>query len=113
MIVRKLGGKGIVLPSRRDQRIKFVVRHTIADIEYSCDGFLEKNQDFLKRELLDVLKESKDTVMSQMFEGVVVEAGKIGKGSLIASQFLRSLNSMIGIIRVSVHYSLFLLNRLT
>ena len=100
MIVRKLGGRGVVLPSRRDQRIKFVVRHTIADIEYSCDGFLEKNQDILKKELLDVLKASPNAVMAGMFEDVVVEAGKIGKGSLIASQFLRSLSSMIGLIRV-------------
>ncbi|XP_026193989.1 myosin-B/C [Cyclospora cayetanensis] len=99
MIVRKLANRGIVLPSRKDQRMKFVVRHTIADIEYSCDGFLEKNQDFLKRELLDTLKASHNPIMAQMFEGVIVEAGKIGKGSLIASQFLRSLNSMIGIIR--------------
>ncbi|CDJ58648.1 myosin A, putative [Eimeria maxima] len=99
MIVRKLGGKGVVLPSRRDQRIKFVVRHTIADIEYSCDGFLEKNQDILKKELVDVLKASSNRVMAEMFEGIVVEAGKIGRGSLIASQFLRSLNSMIGLIR--------------
>ncbi|KAL8453554.1 hypothetical protein Emag_001773 [Eimeria magna] len=99
MIVRKLGGSGIVLPSRKDQRIKFVVRHTIADIEYSCDGFLEKNQDFLKKELVDVLQASFNRIMSELFKGVVVEAGKIGKGSLIASQFLRSLSSMIGIIR--------------
>lgn len=89
-----------MLPSRKDQRIKFVVRHTIADIEYSCDGFLEKNQDFLKKEIVDVIKNSKNDVMAQLFEGVQVEAGKIGKGSLIASQFLKSLNSMIGIIRV-------------
>ncbi|KAL8270345.1 hypothetical protein Esti_005732 [Eimeria stiedai] len=99
MIVRKLGSSGIVLPSRKDQRMKFVVRHTIADIEYSCDGFLEKNQDFLKKELVDVLQASSNRTMSELFKGVVVEAGKIGKGSLIASQCLRSLSSMIGIIR--------------
>ncbi|KAL8426640.1 hypothetical protein Efla_005897 [Eimeria flavescens] len=99
MIVRKLSGDGIVLPARKDKRIKFLVRHTIADIEYSCDGFIEKNQDFLKKELVDVLQASSNKVMSELFKGVVVEAGKIGKGSLIASQFLRSLGSMIGIIR--------------
>lgn len=100
MIVRKLASSGVVLSSRKDQRIKFVVRHTIADIEYSCDGFVEKNQDFLKRELLDILKASQNKVMAELFENVQVEAGKIGKGLLIASQFLRSLSSMIETIKV-------------
>nr|CEL67070.1 TPA: myosin D [Neospora caninum Liverpool] len=97
-ILRRLGPSGFFFESRRDKRMKFVIRHTIADIEYTCEGMLEKNKDFLRKDAMDVIKESPDPVTKALFEGIEIEAGKIGKGTLIASKFLKNLEEMIGIM---------------
>ncbi|EPR64013.1 myosin C [Toxoplasma gondii GT1] len=97
-ILRRLEPSGFFLESRRDKRLKFIIRHTIADIEYTCEGMLEKNKDFLRKEVMDVMKASTDPVTKALFEGIEIEAGKIGKGTLIASRFLKNLEEMIGIV---------------
>ncbi|PFH33165.1 myosin C [Besnoitia besnoiti] len=97
-VLRRLGPTGFFMESRKDKKFKFLVRHTIADIEYTCQGMLEKNKDFLRKDTMDVIKASPDAVTRALFEGIEMEAGKIGKGTLIASQFLKNLEEMIGII---------------
>lgn len=99
-LLRRLQPTGFFFPGRKDKRLKFIVRHTIADIEYTCQGMLEKNKDFLRKDMMDVINASPDPVTSQLFAGVEIEAGKIGKGTLIASQFLKNLEKMIDIIGV-------------
>jgi len=79
----------------------FTICHTIADINYDSTGFLGKNRDILKAELLDVVKTSSEAVMKQMFVDVAVERGKLAKGQLIASQFLQQLSSLMQLIRQS------------
>lgn len=37
-------------------------------------------------------------MVKALFEGVVIEKGKLAKGQLIASQFMRSLNSLMELI---------------
>ncbi|PHJ20783.1 myosin c, partial [Cystoisospora suis] len=97
-LLRRLKPTGFFFEGRKDKRLKFIVRHTIADIEYTCEGMLEKNKDFLRKDMMDVINASPDPVTSQLFAGVEIEAGKIGRGTLIASQFLKNLEKMIGII---------------
>lgn len=48
--------------------------------------------------MLLVPQASKNPVVKALFEGVVVEKGKLAKGQLIASQFMRSLNSLMDLI---------------
>ncbi|OXB71425.1 UNVERIFIED_CONTAM: hypothetical protein H355_011126 [Colinus virginianus] len=102
-VVRRLKGTGFFFEAPKDKRMKFVVRHTIADIEYTCEGMMEKNKDFLRKEVMDILNASSNPVANQLFEGVIIEAGKIGKGALIASRFLKDLESMLDVIRVGVY----------
>ncbi|PFH33040.1 myosin E [Besnoitia besnoiti] len=85
-------------PGRKNIRMCFIVCHTVADIQYNATGFIQKNKDLLKPELCALLQASPNSVMSALFAGVVVEKGKIAKGQLLASQFMRSLNSLMEII---------------
>lgn len=87
-------------PAGGDRDMKFLIVHTIAEIEYSAADFISKNMDLLKAELTEVAQASPNDVVREMFSGIVVERGKLAKGQLIASQFLRQLDQMIGIIMV-------------
>lgn len=78
--------------------INFIVTHTIGDIQYCVTGFLSKNKDLLKAELVEVLQNSKSPVTAALFEGVHVEKGKIGKDQLISAQFLTQLSSLMELI---------------
>lgn len=86
-------------PGRKNPRVNFIICHSIADIQYDATGFIFKNKDLLKPELCAILKASKSQVVKDMFKDVVSEKGKLGKGQLIASQFMRSLNALLELIR--------------
>lgn len=83
--------------------IEFLVDHTIGQICYNTTGFLFKNKDVLRAGLVEVIQESKNPVCSQIFEGVVVEKGKLAKGQLIGSQFMRQLNELMALINVGIN----------
>lgn len=76
----------------------FIVCHTIGDIQYSVHGFIFKNKDVLRPELIEVLQASNNPVTAALFEGVVVERGKSSKGQLIGSQFLAQLEALMNLI---------------
>eukprot|EP00914_Ancora_sagittata_P022990 GHVO01045643.1.p1 GENE.GHVO01045643.1~~GHVO01045643.1.p1 ORF type:complete len:510 (-),score=126.45 GHVO01045643.1:14-1375(-) len=76
----------------------FVVAHTIGDIQYNVKGFILKNKDILRAELVEVVQASTDSVANTLFEGVVMERGKLAKGQLIGSQFLTQLTDLMAII---------------
>ncbi|KAL8447765.1 hypothetical protein Emag_004173 [Eimeria magna] len=61
-------------------------------------GFLFKNKDVLRPEMVEVVQASPNPVIRALFEGVKVEKGKIAKGSLIGSQFLAQLNKLMTLI---------------
>eukprot|EP01071_Lankesteria_metandrocarpae_P004194 Lankesteria_metandrocarpae@DN3423_c0_g1_i1.p1 len=76
----------------------FMVAHTIGSIQYNATNFLIKNKDLLRAELVDVVQTSTRLTGSKLFEGVVMEKGKMAKGQLIGSQFLTSLLQLMAII---------------
>lgn len=39
-------------------RAAFIVRHFSDTVEYTCNGFLEKNRDTISKELVNVLRQS-------------------------------------------------------
>lgn len=78
--------------------LRFVIVHTVADIEYSAMGFVDKNSDYLKPELVEAAKGSHSSMMREMFEDIEVVRGSLGKGQLIASQFSLQLDEMMSII---------------
>lgn len=83
---------------RRGGSLLFVIEHTIAGIAYDATNFLVKNKDLLKPELMEVAQASSSPITSKLFEGVVVEKGKLSKGQLIASQFLKQLTDLMELI---------------
>lgn len=85
-------------PARVGPNVNFLVIHTIGAIQYNSEGFLYKNKDVLRSELMEIVKKSPSKVTQQLFEGIVMERGKIAKGQLIGSQFLLQLQSLMELI---------------
>ncbi|KAL8446773.1 hypothetical protein Emed_004775 [Eimeria media] len=86
------------VPAKINAQTSFNVKHTIGTIKYSAQGFLFKNKDVLRPEMVEVVQASPNPVIRALFEGVKVEKGKIAKGSLIGSQFLAQLNKLMTLI---------------
>lgn len=79
----------------------FIVAHTIGDIQYNVTGFLFKNKDVLRAELVEVIQASPNPVTADLYAGVVVEKGKSAKGQLIGSQFLNQLLTLMELINIT------------
>jgi len=45
----------------------FLVKHFADKVEYECDGFLHKNRDTVSEDQINVLKTSKDSLVSELF----------------------------------------------
>lgn len=76
----------------------FVVLHTIGEIQYCAMGFLFKNKDILRPDLMEVVQASKNPLVAALFEGIVMEKGKMAKGMLIGSQFIGQLDGLMNLI---------------
>lgn len=63
-VVKNCKPPGVILPGKRDQMNNFVVVHTIANVEYSSQGFLSKNKDILKSELCAMLQVGIQTTLA-------------------------------------------------
>eukprot|EP00917_Polyrhabdina_sp_WS-2016_P020972 GHVP01045215.1.p1 GENE.GHVP01045215.1~~GHVP01045215.1.p1 ORF type:complete len:667 (-),score=134.13 GHVP01045215.1:15-2015(-) len=93
-----LGSSPKLLKAKVQGNIKFSIAHTIGDISYTATDFLMKNNDVLRPELVEIVQQSSNVVCKGMFEGVKVERGKLAKGQLIGSQFMRQLTSLMDLI---------------
>ncbi|CDI81904.1 Myosin, heavy polypeptide 1, skeletal muscle,adult, related, related [Eimeria acervulina] len=85
-------------PAKVSPNINFLVSHTIGDIQYSAEGFLFKNKDVLRAEIMEVVQASTNVVVKELFAGIVMEKGKMAKGQLIGSQFLKQLEALMDLI---------------
>ncbi|KAL8425451.1 hypothetical protein Efla_006850 [Eimeria flavescens] len=85
-------------PAKLDAQRAFNIKHTIGTIRYNAQGFLFKNKDVLRPEMVEIVQASANPVIRALFEGVKVEKGKMAKGSLIGSQFLAQLNRLMALI---------------
>ncbi|CXJ03190.1 myosin A [Plasmodium berghei] len=86
------------IPAKVASNKNFIIQHTIGPIQYCSDNFLLKNKDVLRGELVEIILGSENKVVSGLFEGQVIEKGKMAKGSLIGSQFLNQLTSLMTLI---------------
>ncbi|KAF8822282.1 myosin D [Cardiosporidium cionae] len=93
-----LKGKAAFQPAKVGANINFLVVHTIGSIQYNADSFLFKNKDILRPEIMEIVQNSSNTIACQLFEGIVMEKGKMAKGLLIGSQFLNQLQALMEII---------------
>ena len=53
----------------------FIVRHFADNVEYECDGFLDKNRDTVMEEQIIILRASRNQLLSSLFAGDSVSAG--------------------------------------
>lgn len=79
----------------------FVVIHTIGEISYCATGFLFKNKDVLRPELMEAVQASSNPVAAALYEGIVMEKGKLSKGMLIGSQFITQLEGLMALINIT------------
>lgn len=96
--VTNLKGNDKFTPAKVASNKNFLIQHTIGAIQYCSDNFLLKNKDVLRGELVEVIMTSKNDIVKALFEGRVIEKGKMAKGSLIGSQFLNQLLSLMTLI---------------
>lgn len=123
--VNKLKGNPSFVPAKLDANRAFNIKHTIGAIKYNAEGFLFKNKDVLRPEMVEVvqvriilycpvyaftfqcagalllsllIQASSNAVVRDLFQGVRVEKGKMAKGSLIGSQFLGQLDKLMALI---------------
>lgn len=87
------------LPAKVQPNVNFVVVHTIGPIQYTSTGFLAKNMDILRPDLVSVVQKSSNEVVHALFQNVVVQRGKLAKGQLTGSQFLNQLRSLMDLIQ--------------
>ena len=52
----------------------FIVRHFADNVEYECDGFLDKNRDTVMEEQIIILRASRNQLLSSLFSGDAVSA---------------------------------------
>lgn len=76
----------------------FTIVHTIGPIQYCSSGFILKNKDVLTGELITLVNESSNPVVSTLFANVPIVSGKLAKGMLIGSQFMSQLDSLMTLI---------------
>lgn len=93
-----LKGNEKFIPAKVSSNKNFIIQHTIGPIQYCAENFLLKNRDVLRAELMEVIQNSSNPIVKQLFEGQVIERGKMAKGSLIGSQFLNQLTSLMTLI---------------
>lgn len=93
-----LKGNDKYIPAKVASNINFIIQHTIGPIQYCATNFLLKNKDVLRAELMELIQKSSNPIVKELFEGQVIERGKIAKGSLIGSQFLNQLTTLMALI---------------
>lgn len=93
--IKKAGNRGA---EKLGSDTSFTISHSIGNITYETAGFIAKNKDQLRADLVELLNASPNPVAVQLYEGVEVARGKLMKGQLIGSQFLTQLQSLTSII---------------
>lgn len=55
------------IPSKRSHEHSFTIIHYAGRVTYSSDGFMEKNRDSLPFKIMELLKNSKNKILSEIF----------------------------------------------
>ncbi|TFK02154.1 Unconventional myosin-Vb [Platysternon megacephalum] len=65
----------------------FIVHHFAGKVEYQCGGFLEKNQDTVRAELIGLLRASKSALLAELFpeegDGSIARPSRRSHGSRV------------------------------
>eukprot|EP00045_Choanoeca_perplexa_P015970 m.208486 g.208486 ORF g.208486 m.208486 type:complete len:1858 (+) comp17133_c0_seq10:3764-9337(+) len=78
----------------RISNTSFIVKHYADDVEYQCDGFMEKNKDTIFEEHLVMLRGSSLELVSEMFNSKAAKKVDIKKMT-VGTQFKHSLDALM------------------
>ncbi|XP_006819085.1 myosin-IIIb-like [Saccoglossus kowalevskii] len=70
-------GNHFYIKSRVASNNIFSIDHYAARVEYDAQGFLEKNRDTLPNGVIQLLKESKNALLNQIFRGTITRTGTL------------------------------------
>ena len=87
------------LPGKVSPNLSFIVVHTIGPVQYSAKNFLQKNKDILRSELVQLVQNSSNQLVRELFKEIAVQRGKLAKGQLNGSKFFNQLKDLIQCIR--------------
>jgi myosin heavy subunit len=79
----------------------FIIVHYAGPIVYTCEEFLEKNRDTLYESLAEVMRESKCTLIEEMFQAESsggVTKGKTGKGTAMQQTVSQRFSEEMGML---------------
>ncbi|XP_071101472.1 myosin-IIIb-like isoform X1 [Haliotis cracherodii] len=62
--------------------LKFAIEHYAGKVMYDASGFLEKNRDRLPVEIVDILRQSSNSVVKALFQTPLTKTGNLATGSL-------------------------------
>lgn len=89
---KKAGGDSQKSMSREE----FCLKHYAGDVTYNVDGFLDKNNDLLFRDLREVMSETTNSITKEVFPASDVTTKK--RPNTAATQFKNSLNQLMEIL---------------
>lgn len=71
----------------------FIIKHYAGEVRYDAEGFLVKNKDTLYQDLYDVVSDSKDKLLSDLFPKMSKETAR--KKISLGGQFRKQLNDLM------------------
>lgn len=89
----KKAGKDLQKSMTREE---FCLKHYAGDVMYNVDGFLDKNNDLLFRDLREIMSETTNFITKEVFPACDVTAKK--RPDTAATQFKNSLNQLMEIL---------------
>ena len=69
----------LMIPKRKDGT--FVIRHYAGSVAYTANGFCERNKDLLPTSAVELMRASKDTFLSKLFEETTTGSGTSSLGA--------------------------------
>jgi myosin heavy subunit len=82
----------------RLNKLKFIVSHYAYNVAYNATGFLEKNKDTLKDELVGLCKSSEHSFIKSLVEKPKL---KRGKPVTVGTSFSTQLNKLMSMVNVT------------
>jgi len=82
----------------------FVIHHYAGKVTYNAEGFCERNRDVLFKDLIQLMKDSENDFIRNLFPDDITEA-KRGKPSTASSKIKKQANELVGkLMQCAPHY---------
>lgn len=83
---------------KKDISGSFVIRHTVSDVPYTVANFISKNKDILSPEFLELLQNSQNQLIQQIYSEVELTK-TVGRKHLITFKYLENLKKICSYLK--------------